>query len=163
MNGIINQYENMLQKKRVQKLAVLLVSVTIIWQTHYMINNKNQPQVYSTSMISSLSLLHCTCTLVKKQLYVPFVSLFAKRVTNLIVIHCFFFGYTVIVMRVSPSKMFPAHTSLGMRVSLHTYHQGCVFPISDTCFPHTYFITDAYFLDCSATLIADLAVVNVPI
>ena len=41
----------------------------------------------------------------------------------------------VIGMRVSPGKMFPTHVSLGMRVSPYTYHQGCVFPISDTCFP----------------------------
>ena len=34
MNGIINQYKNMLQKKPAQKF-VLLVSVTIIWRQPY--------------------------------------------------------------------------------------------------------------------------------
>ena len=57
----------------------------------------------------------------------------------------------VIGMHVSLGKMFPAHVSLGMRVSPYTYHWGCVFPISDTCFPRTNFTREACFLDCSAT------------
>ena len=32
MNGIAIQYKNMLQKKWAQKLVLLLVSVTIVWQ-----------------------------------------------------------------------------------------------------------------------------------
>ena len=45
-----------------------------------------------------------------------------------------------------PGKMFPAHVSLGMRV-----------------FPHTFHYRDACFLDCSATLIANVAIANVAI
>ena len=46
MNVIVNQYRNMLQKKRAQKLVVLLVSVTIVWQ----------PQVYMRMCIAILCL-----------------------------------------------------------------------------------------------------------
>ena len=36
-----------------------------------------------------------------------------------------------------------------------------MFPISDIMFPHTYFTRDACFLDCIATFIANVAIVNV--
>ena len=32
MNGIANQYTNMLQWEQAKKLVILLISVTIIWQ-----------------------------------------------------------------------------------------------------------------------------------
>ena len=36
-----------------------------------------------------------------------------------------------------------------------------MFPISDICFPRTHFPRDACFLDCSATLIAEVAIAKV--